>query len=415
VAVALDPAKPDGAKINLAVTIRQADPSKWTSPIVIPSGFTNWDDPPFFFGPDKFVGHDLIEIDARGSGRSDGVSICTDLHDYTGELNTWRLSPAASSAAKACIAKADPALLASLLDNSVFAADVVAVRRALGIDKWMMLARLGGADIGLHVLKTDGPAVTAIIARDPNAVGSTGTTSTIADAFDRFAADCAKVPKCAANGDMKVLLAKALDRLKTPVTTKTLEKATGSPVVLDAVAVQFGIRSALFDSSLTPLLPGLIAGLATGDGDELVAGFYASRAATDTADGFALSCQTVGWVFPPLTAAANGDHAGLFGVGSNQRYCDAIGPVRQMTPPPKITSEIPVLVILASYDPRSSEAVAKSIFAGFSHTTIVTAAGVPSAGLKVPCYHQVTSAFANAPTAKVDTACMSGADGNTFT
>ncbi len=85
-----------------------------------------------YFDPDKpsFVGHDLIDIDWRGQGRSDGVSTCSGLHDYTGEINTWRLSSAATAAAKACIAKADPAQLALVLDHSVFAADVVAVRHA---------------------------------------------------------------------------------------------------------------------------------------------------------------------------------------------------------------------------------------------------------------------------------------------
>ena len=180
----------------------------------------------------------------------------------------------------------------------------------------MMWAGNGSVDYAMHILKVDAKAVTAMMARDPNVVGTTAYASTVADAFDRFAADCAKSTKCAANGDMKVLLAKALDRLKTPVTTKTVDKATGSPVVLDA---------------------------------------------------------------------------------------------------PKITSDIPVLVILSSYDSRSSEAVAKSIFAGFSHASFATATGVSAPLQKAPCFFTVTSAFASAPTTPVDTSCMSGIDGNTFT
>lgn len=213
-----------------------------------------------YFDPDKpsFVGHDLIDIDWRGQGRSDGVSTCSGLHDYTGEINSWRLSSAATAAAKACIAKADPAQFALLLDHSVFAADVVA----------------------------------------------------------------------------------------------------------------------LFDSSLTPILPGLIAGLATGDADELVAGFYASRpAGLDSAADFANSCPILGWLWPARPAVAADDHPGLFAEYSNQRLCDAVGPVPQITAPPKITSDIPVLVILSSYDSRSSEAVAKSIFSGFSHASFATATG----------------------------------------
>jgi pimeloyl-ACP methyl ester carboxylesterase len=416
VAVALDPAKPDGARINLAVTVRQADPSSWTSPIVV-FGSVNWD-VLAYLDPEKpsFGGHDLIDIDWRGQGRSEGANTCTTLNDYTGEINTWRLSSAASAAMKACIAKADPAQLALLLDHAVFAADVVAVRRALGIDKWMMWAGNGNVDYAMHVLKDDAKAVTALMARDPNVVGTTAYASTVADAFDRFAADCATSPKCAANGDMKVLLAKALDRLKAPATTKTLDKSTGLPVVLDVLSLQSGIRTALFDSSLTPILPGLIAGLATGEADELVAGFYASRpTGLGNAVDLANSCPTLGWLWPTRPAVAADDHPGLFAGYSNQRLCDAVGAVPQITAPPKIASDIPVLVILSSYDSRSSEAVAKSIFTGFSHATFTTATGVSSPLQKAPCFFTVTSAFVNAPTTPVDTSCMGGTDGNTFT
>ena len=235
VAVALDPAKPDGAKIDLAVTVRQADASKWTSPIVV-AGPVSWAalaylDP----ATPSFVGHDLIEIDWRGEGRSDGGSAkCPALKDYTGEFNTWRLSSSAATAAKACLAKGDPAILALQLDHSVSAADVVAVRRALGIDKWMMWAGTGNVDHAMHILKLDGAAVTAFMARDPYVIGTPTTATASAEAFDRFAADCAKSPKCAANGDMKALLAKALDRLKIPVTTKTLDKATPRRLLISA-------------------------------------------------------------------------------------------------------------------------------------------------------------------------------------
>jgi pimeloyl-ACP methyl ester carboxylesterase len=421
VAVPLDPAKPDGTKINLAVTIRQADPSKWTSPILLLLSGTGALPSVVFGGPsgsffDNLPGHDLIAIDARGAGRSDGATTCADLADYNGELNTWRLSPAASAAVRACIANAVSGAvpLASILDHAVLAADVVAVRHALGIDKWIMWTSNGHSDIGMHVLKIDAAAVTAFVARDPNAVGAGASGSTIADAFDRFTADCAKSPKCATNGDLKELLGKALDRLKTPLTTKTVDKATGAPVVLDAVAIQGGVRSVMFNPDLEALLPGLIAGLAAGSADELVAGFYASQSGGDNAALLATNCQTAGYGFPPLTAP-DGDHPGLFAGFTNKRFCDAVGPVPQMIPPPKITSDIPVLVFLSSHEPRTSEAIAKSLFSGFSHTSVVTAVGVSSALNKGPCFYKVVLSFADSPTTPVDTSCLSGPDGNLFT
>lgn len=148
------------------------------------------------FGPTSFAGHDLIAIDGRGAGRSDGVSSCPELHDYNAEENTFQLSAAAIAAFKACITKAEAASvpLASILDHSVLAADVAAIRHSLGIDKWMMYTTIGSAGAGLYILKVDGAAVTAVMARDPLAVGFGLTPSTIADTFDRYAADCAKSP-----------------------------------------------------------------------------------------------------------------------------------------------------------------------------------------------------------------------------
>lgn len=318
---------------------------------------------------------------------------------------------------KACLAKAtaNDVPLRSTIDHSVAAADIVAIRRSLGIDSWMLFTTVGAADIAMHLFKADAAAITAYAARDPYAVGTAGDTTSLAEAFDRFAADCAASPTCATNGDLRAKFAAGLARLKTPITTKTVEKVTGNPgVVLDALSTQTGVRFALRTPNFAGLLPGLLGGIGTGEADEVVAGFNASTEAISEPAGVAFGCQDLGYEFPPL-APAGDDKAGLFAGMTIKRYCDAIGPIPKLDAPPKITSHIPVFVMLSSYESRSSETIAKSLFSGFTNATFVPVPGVSAAGIKIGCYPTTIAAFFNAPTAPLDASCLSSPDGRVFT
>lgn len=419
VAVPIDPTKPAGPTLATQVTLRRADPAKWTSPILwLASGSQpriDWKDLAFYV-PENFVGHDLVIVDLRGGGRTnnDGGR-CANLNDYTAEINTFNVLPDAAAAIKACIAKANAnnVPLLSTIDHSVAAADLVAVRKSLGIEKWMLYSSTGGADVALHLLKADAAAITAYVARDPNAVGTALSTTSLAEAFDRFAADCAAAPKCAANGDLKAKLATGLARLKTPVTTKTKEVVTGNPVVLDALVEQAGARFALQDPTFASILPGLISGLATGEADELVAGFEASQDPGTDPTQIAMICQDLGYGFTALKPVGD-DKGGLFVGMSNKRYCDAIGPIPQLAAAPKITSTIPVFVVLSSYVGNSSETIAKSLFAGFTNATFTTVPGVSAASQKVGCYTKVLAAFFDAPTTKADPSCLQSPENRVF-
>ncbi len=260
------------------MTVRRADASKWNAPVLSILGTTPsypWTDPK---AADVFQGHDLIWVDQRGAGRSDGGTTCPELTTYSAEISTMNLGTAAAAAVKACFAKAEQSVVpfASIFDHRVVAADTEVVRRALGISTWALYAGSAGADIALQIIDQDPTSVTAPVSRTPVAVGAGGGANDLAAAFGRFAADCAVAPKCSAAGDLQQELAKTFARLATPVTTKVIEPATGIPLVLDQTTLLDSMKS-IGSISLSTLVASLLPGGVDGSSDEAVAKAFAAN------------------------------------------------------------------------------------------------------------------------------------------
>ena len=357
-----------------------------------------------------FPGHDLIWVDTRGAGRSDGALDCPAIASYPAQFNAFALQSDAVTAVRACMASfaAGNVPVASIYDHSVAASDLVAVRRALGIDHWAVATRTGSADIAIRLAAIDGRAITAIIARSPEVPGTGDSANTLAGMFDRFSTDCTAAPSCAAVGDPRTIAAAALARVKTPVKTSTTETGTGVPIVLDDINIQAGIRAAMHDTALAPALPGLIAGVANADAaaDNAIAGYFNTYIpSTDTID-LAINCQNGDYGFPGIEHTAD-DHGGIFVGFALRQWCAQLGPMPQYTPVPAVNSDVRVLVVLPSYALGSSESNAKSIFAGFANTTIVSVPGIVDPIAQIPdCFWTTTSAFIAATGSDVDTSCL---------
>ena len=406
ITVPADVTKPTGPTVDLALTIRRADPTKWTAPIALLVG----EAAPRFFTLDRFTGHDIIGIDSRGDGRSLPNTECPDLAAYIAEINTRNLQTDAIAAVKACIAKAvaAPVSLAMLLDHHAAALDVATVRRSLGIDKWSVSTSRSSGDLVAHLLATDAGAISAVMAYTPYAVAAGSTANSENEAFTRFAADCASVPTCAAKGDLNALVAKMFGL--PPVTTKTIEKATNWPVVLDSAAYRAGVAYALGDSAIAALLPGIIAGSIDGATNELTAGFFNTVKPVTNATRFSVACQDLGYIAPPLKGGGD-DHAGPFKSSPGDRLCNSIGSVPQMVAAPKSSGTIPIMVVVPSYESAGSEPSAKALFAGYPNLTVVVPPGNPGSAPEFqPCYIGVSNAFMDSPTAKPDTSCLLSRD-----
>ena len=407
VAVPADPTKSTGRTIVLAVTVRRADASKWNAPVLSILGTTPsypWTDPK---AADVFPGHDMIWIDQRGAGRSDGLTNCPELTTYSAEISTMNLGTEAAATLKACFAKAEQSVVpfASIFDHRVVAADTAAVRRALGISTWALYAGSAGADIALQIIDQDPTSVTALVSRTPVAVGAGGGTNDLAAAFGRFAADCAAAPKCSAAGDLQQELAKTFARLASPVTTKVIEPGTGIPLVLDQTTLLDSMKS-IGSISLSTLVASLLPGGVDGSSDEAVAKAFAANVIDTSGWALVSHCQNVDYTYPGLTTTAN-DQAGIFAGYSTKRFCDAVGPLPQYSLRAHPTSTVPVLAVLPSYDPRSSVATTKQIFAGFANTTIVEVPRIVDPLQQLTdCFYATANTFLTAPNAKLDSRCL---------
>lgn len=406
VAVAVDPAAASPT-LDLAVTVRRANPSAWNKPVLSILGTTPtypWTDAA---AGNVFAGHDVIWVDQRGAGRSDGLTACPDLAKFPAEIQTDNLGPDAVAAFKACFAKANAASMpfASMFDHRIVATDIDTVRRALGIDTWALYAGSAGADIALQLVDIAPASVTALVTRTPTAVGAGVSTNNVADAFDRFTADCAAAPKCATAGDLHKVLTAAYARFATPVTTKVLEDGTGVPIVLDRHTLLAGVQ-AIGNTAIAPNVPSALTGGVDGTSDEFVARAFQSLPIDAFAWSFVARCQQKDYSNPGLTQTAN-DHAGIFAEYSTKRFCDAVGPVPQYSARANPTSTVPVLAVLPAYDPRGSVTTTKAIFAGFAHTTIVEVPRIvdPLSQLR-DCFYTTANAFLSNPTAPLDATCL---------
>lgn len=198
-----------------------------------------------------------------------------------------------------------------------------------------------------------------------------------------------------------------------PNAHRLLEKGSGQPVVIDATPIELAIRFAMADNTFAGLLPGIMAGLASGDADELVAGFFASTVAVTDPVGIANACQDLGVNYPSLTAPTSDTHPGLFADAMTNRYCEKVGPVPQLAAAPKVSTDIPLFVVLPSYESRTSVDTSHALFAGFTHATFETVAGVTTNPSK-PCFYGVVTAFVDKPSAPVDATCLSSTEGRVF-
>jgi pimeloyl-ACP methyl ester carboxylesterase len=202
---------------------------------------------------------DVVGFDPRGVGLSDPVQCISDTQkDQLSAANpdvrtaAGRAKARALSAAvvKSCVTEYGPAL--SHFNTEETARDMDLIRQALGDAKLNYLGYSYGTRLGAayaHQFPTRIRTAVLDGAVDPVADELTVTerqTKAFEDAFDQFAADCAKRPDCAALGNpraaVRALIA-AADREPIPGSGDTASRrATGGIVTI-------GVASALYDQS----------------------------------------------------------------------------------------------------------------------------------------------------------------------
>ncbi|AWB08898.1 hypothetical protein A6A40_28260 (plasmid) [Azospirillum humicireducens] len=193
---------------------------------------------------------DIILVDQRGTGRSVPSLRCPALDP----LRIWFGGVTAEDAV-ACL---DPLRRAGYrledFDSGQSAADLRALRGALGVERWNVVATSYGGVLAQALLRLDGAAVRSLVLNSPAAVDATwldlDRLTAIRQAHRRMVEDCAAQPECARAfpqlGQAVERLAAALERrplelrLRHPGTGRESELQLTWPMLANLLALRLG-------------------------------------------------------------------------------------------------------------------------------------------------------------------------------
>lgn len=272
--------------------------------------------------------------------------------------------------------------------------DLDQLRRALDLDVWNIYGESYSTRYALHYMATYPDALRSAVidsATPPDTdIWAPATVGAAVDAvFDQIVAGCAASAECAsAHPDLRGALETAVARLDaTPRQVDVAHPLTGEIVTvrIDGRDFAFGLGE-LFDASLLPTIPGILAAIAGGE-DALIDA-SAGRLLGLADGGLGLSGATVCHDFGgepgrfmggPDDALATGEPWQHLGYLSNMP-CEIIG----VTPAPPgftdpVTSEVPALVVVGMLDSatlpadglRVAETLGAATLAVFDHESHV--------------------------------------------
>lgn len=285
-AVPLDPSKPHGRTITLAVARLRASERSDATVIVNPGG-------PGASGVDYLLGaadrlaaqrftthSDVVAFDPRGVGASVPTVRCRTAAelDAEREADTGDRSPQGIADAEAmnrgvaqkCSTRTGDEFL-GLLGTSQVVDDVDRLRAALGRSRIDFIGFSYGSKIGLEYQQRYPDRLFRMVidgAVDPDAApidAAVTQARSFQEVFDGFARDCTRVPGCALGADPADALVH-YQRLVRPLTRSPAPAGSGR--TLDFQSAVDGTSMALYRTDLWPTLRSGLADLAAGRGGE---------------------------------------------------------------------------------------------------------------------------------------------------
>ncbi len=197
---------------------------------------------------------DVFFVDLRGSGRSEPSFTCPEIDDVKARFGGLTAADAESCAAPLRKAGVDISALSSVES----ARDLIALRRALGIKTWNLVASGYGAVLARELVRLDADGVRSLVLDSPGApkAGSTDLDrlAAVQRVFRQVFTDCKVQPAC---DKAYPRLDVVFDDLVQHLASKPLSVVFSSPATGKPLAAEFGT------SDLLTLLTRLV-----GSGDE---------------------------------------------------------------------------------------------------------------------------------------------------
>jgi pimeloyl-ACP methyl ester carboxylesterase len=362
-------------------------------------------------------GRDVILFDQRGSGRSE-EALCPSLAKSLQQIEETGLDPRQEDDRKrAEFGKCRAEIATAGLDHNAYTtaatvADMEALRRAFGVQRWNLAAISYGSLVALHAMRTKPESIRAVILNSPyppNSVTWAEQASSAAAAYTAIDNECASQPACRKRfGALIPKLEATLARLeKTPlkdgdkrITGRQLAAALW-PMAVRSTTVQFVPlainRAYKGDTAMIRKMVSMYAG-----GDSF-GGFSPAQA-------LAISCHETGrtkeWysraraLYPALVSAAPDD--------SWDRLCATYRP--GFADPSffaPVASPIPTLIYAGSLDPATPVIDAYQSMRFLSQATLVEVHGTAHGPMPLDdCTRGIAAAFLAHPSASPETSCI---------
>lgn len=266
VVVPQDRSKPNGTQIRVAAAVVHATaPHPAPDPIVFLEGgpsvgaLRSFPLDFYFAGADFAADHDLVLVDTRGTGLSTPRLGCPELDRasvtafYAGSSVNSRVRPLYEAALRHCRDR----LTAAGIDLAAYssaesAADLDALRRALGVDDWNLLAVSADGVLGLTYLRLFPGHIRSVIvdsAASPQMLWGLDYDRGLQQELEAIFAGCSANAACrAAYPGIRQRFYALVDRLNAHPVTITLPRFEPHPVrlVLDGAGVFVDVVGQIF-------------------------------------------------------------------------------------------------------------------------------------------------------------------------
>ncbi len=424
---------PTGATIRLGVAIIPSDVADVApDPLILlqggPGGSTIDTYAEILAGDNQIApNRDLILFDQRGTLYAEPVLSCPEVFDLTIETLDQDLTYAEGDrlfreAMQACRTR----LVAEGIDLSAYdsfqnAADVAALREALGYDQVNLYGVSYGTTLALHTMRNHPAGIRSVIldAVSPPSMNFLNDVARSQDrAFSELFQACANDLACnSAYPDLENIFFDLVDQLNAaPASIRMTDQETGMTydALLDGDALFDGIFQMLYSSEILPALPKIIYDAHNGTYDALSRilslvvldrsmsyGMYFSVVCAEDAD-FDLDDLNVDGVRPFIAESGRLDAESLLDTCTLWNV-ESLG--SQADQP--VVSDIPTLVLSGNFDPITPPAygqiAADTLPQSYVYTFPNTAHG---AALSDDCPNQIIRDFLDDPTIAPDAGCI---------
>jgi pimeloyl-ACP methyl ester carboxylesterase len=413
-------AVPGGPTIELAVAVIHArDTATALEPVIHLAGGPGESAVlglPRWAGSTLTARHDLILLDQRGTGYSRPSLACRQMWlTEDPRLPTSDYLAGIAAVTTECRAR----LVAAGVDVSAYstnesAADVEALRVALGIERWSLYGISYGTRLALEVMRDHPAAVASAIldsAYPPNARSFEDHGARLDRAFDAVVAGCRAEPACAARfPDLGARFGASLERLEA----EPWESYSG---LVPGHTIAAAVRGWMYDTRLGSLLPALIDAADRSDPSPflLLLDPPEPRLMEEDSRGMNLSVECAergGRADAAAVAADLAAHPRWRVLLERDWYpvsCAAWSvPPADASDVAPVTSSIPTLILAGELDPVTPPEYADLAASTLARSTVVRVPGFGHAVTLVRCPSDLRDAFLAAPDAPLDTSCLAG-------